>query len=311
MGTRPLSVLRLGLAWVALSVLRLTARRRGIVLVYHELAETAGDPRRDISAAHATAEVERQLRHLRRWYRIVGADEIVHAVRARRRGQRFPAAVTFDDDLRSHVDVALPLLERLGVRATFYLCGAALDRPFTFWWERLQRAVDVADPRLPEVLPAAVEKPLPAVAETVKRLSPDERDAVAAALAPPPDWESERRLAPADVTRLAAAMSVGFHTLRHDPLDRLADADLERALHDGRAALAAAGADLRQLAYPHGAADDRIAAAARRAGFTIGLAVGGAAVTGDTDDLLVPRVVPRHRPLPDFAVQLVRRLRAA
>jgi len=282
-------------------LLRLTDRRAGVVLLYHELADRGGDPTREIAAAHASTSVERQLRHLRRWYRVVDAREIVDAVRSRRRGSRFPAAVTFDDDLRTHVRVALPLLRRLGLRATFFLSGASLVRPFAFWWERLQHAVDVEDERLATVLPAALTTPLPAVAEQVKRLPAAERDALADALAPPAEWEAERGLPAADADTLAAAMPIGFHTLRHDPLDQLDDALLAEALVSSN--------DL--VAYPHGAVDERVADAARSAGFALGFTVGGGPVRADVDELLVPRFVPTYGDLADFALQLVRRLWAA
>ena len=51
-------------------------------------------------------------------------------------------AITFDDDLRSHVDFAAPLLARVGATATFFLSGSSLDDPNRFWWERLQEAFD-------------------------------------------------------------------------------------------------------------------------------------------------------------------------
>jgi peptidoglycan/xylan/chitin deacetylase (PgdA/CDA1 family) len=33
----------------------------------------------------------------------------------------------------------MPVLERHVAPATFFLNGASLERPFAFWWERLQR----------------------------------------------------------------------------------------------------------------------------------------------------------------------------
>ena len=64
-----------------------------------------------------------------------------------------------------------------------------------------------------------------------------------------------------------AGFEIGFHTRDHRPLPELTDDELARALVDGRAALEeAAGRRLRVLAYPHGSADERVAAAARSAG---------------------------------------------
>ena len=72
----------------------------------------------------------------------MAAADILGAIRSRRRGERFPVAITFDDDLPEHVHEALPALRAAGVKATFFLNGASLDAPHAFWWEDLQRAVD-------------------------------------------------------------------------------------------------------------------------------------------------------------------------
>src|SRR5262245_17390140 len=121
--------MKMTLAVVLALLLRLSARRAGVVLVYHALAERTGDPERDLVPAHSVAQVEAQLRHLLRRYELVRLEELPAAVAARRRGRRFPISVSFDDDLESHAHLAAPLLRRLGVPATFFLTGATLEGP--------------------------------------------------------------------------------------------------------------------------------------------------------------------------------------
>jgi peptidoglycan/xylan/chitin deacetylase (PgdA/CDA1 family) len=76
-------------------------------------------------------------------------------------------------------------------------------------------------------------------------------------------------------------------------LPLLPDEALGRALREGRDALAeAAGREIDLIAYPHGRADERVACAAREAGFRLGFVTGRAGVTADTDSHLVPRLVP-------------------
>ena len=66
----------------------------------------------------------------------------------------------------------------------------------------------------------------------------------------------------------AAGMTVGFHTLEHPLLPDLDNDRLAAALTTGREELAAAtGRPLTLLAYPHGKADQRVAGAARAAGY--------------------------------------------
>jgi peptidoglycan/xylan/chitin deacetylase (PgdA/CDA1 family) len=63
-------------------------------------------------------------------------------------------------------------------------------------------------------------------------------------------------------------MTVGFHTLDHEILPTLDDVRLREAVSRGRNDLErAAGCSVRHFAYPHGKADERVAAAVKAAGF--------------------------------------------
>ena len=53
--------------------------------------------------------VTAHLSHVLARYRLVLASELLQATVSRRRGDRFPVAITFDDDDRAHVSTVLPL----------------------------------------------------------------------------------------------------------------------------------------------------------------------------------------------------------
>ena len=285
--------------------LRLTARRRGLVLVYHAVGAANGNPARELVPPHGAASFEAHLRHLVWRYRVVAADDLLAAAAARRRGARFPVAVTFDDDLASHRRVALPILERVGVPATFFVCGASLDGPFAFWWERLQQAVDAG------IAPGVGGESIHEVARRVEEMPSEERDSFAAELErrlPPPAADAGLR---ADDVRalVSGGHAIGFHTRRHERLPALDDDALAAALTDGREALeGAAGERIDTVAYPHGRADARVAAAARAAGFRFGFTGRPDAVDAQSDPLLLGRLQPTYRSSGAFALQLVRAL---
>lgn len=248
------------------------------------------------------------------------ASELQEATRDRRRGERFPVAVTLDDDDAAHVRTALPALREEGVRATFFLTGASLEGPSGFWFDHLQTAMDTRREGVRAILPPELkarvgDKLAPAaiheISETVQRLPPSERDDFARRLADlvgadPPD----AGLRVADVRALAAeGCEIGFHTLRHYALTTLDDDQLELALREGRDSLAeVAGRDAGVIAYPHGHADARVAAAARTAGFTAGFTTTREGVRPDSDPLLLGRLVPSSSSLGHLALQLARRL---
>jgi peptidoglycan/xylan/chitin deacetylase (PgdA/CDA1 family) len=295
----------------AVLLLRLTARKAGVALMYHSVAEQAGDPTRELVPPHHVQLFERQVRLVRRLYEVVPAERLLDAAAARRRWQRFPAAITFDDDLACHATVALPVLRELGVTATFFLSGASLERPFAFHYERLQRAFDTGVPDVPSLVfgdtARSGARGIHELSLALERMPPDERDAAAARLgqALGPDPEDAGIRAEQVRTLADAGMTIGFHTRRHDSLAWLDDERLERALVDGRSELEAiVGRALTTIGYPHGRADVRVADAARTAGYKAGFTTQHVPVTPESDRLLQGRVGPSLRSVGALAIEL-------
>lgn len=310
--TRPLARLAgtpLALAFMLL--LRLSGRKAGVALMYHSVDQRSGDPQCELVPPHESELFARQLRHVVKHYDVVPADRLLDAVRARRRGQRFPVAITFDDDLACHATIAAPTLRKLGAAATFFLSGASLDRPFSFHFERLQRAYDAGVPDLPAVVLGTADETTPSslhgLGVAMVEMSPEERDRATERLlahaGPDPAHAGIRR---AQVRALAdAGMTVGFHTYRHDPLTGLTDGQLAEALEVGRNELTdAAGAPVDVIGYPHGRADERVAAAARAAGFRIGYSTRRVPVTPSSNPLLLGRFGPSLRSVGAMALEL-------
>jgi peptidoglycan/xylan/chitin deacetylase (PgdA/CDA1 family) len=297
-------------------VLRFSGRRVGLAVVYHKVGDPPGDPRRELVPAVGTRLFAAQLRHLNDRYRLVPASELFEATTRRRRGQRFPVAVTFDDDLRSHSEVALPILRRLALPAAFFVSGTSLDGPFRFWWERLQVGIDRGI-ELPEAIGGDAagsglgRQNIHELGRRIEALTPAERDVVASQLAAavgpdPPD----AGLREADLRALAAGgCEIGFHTLRHDPLPTLDDESLAQAMRRGRSRLEEVlGQEITTIAYPHGRADLRVATAARAAGYAFGFTGSIEAVRPTSDPLLLGRVDASYRSVGHLALQLVRAL---
>jgi peptidoglycan/xylan/chitin deacetylase (PgdA/CDA1 family) len=90
--------------------------RPPVVLVYHGVGSEEGD------SARLVVEPGRLESHVRflQWlgYRFLTAEELLDEGRPRAR----TAVLSFDDGFRNWLTQAAPLLRRLGVRATFYVC---------------------------------------------------------------------------------------------------------------------------------------------------------------------------------------------
>lgn len=206
------------------------------------------------------------------WARLAGGE----------RPARPLLAVTFDDgQLDNHLH-ARPVLERAGLRATFFVPVEAAERGAPLWHDRLAFAAlrllreGRADPALPGG--GAGGEPAAAAAAVVaraKRLPAAEREALververaAGGPARPAwdgamGWDQLRALA-------AAGHEIGSHTLTHPLLPGLDDARLEAEVAGSRARLEAAlGVPCRSFCYPNGDCDDRVVAAVRRAGYEV------------------------------------------
>ena len=284
---------------------RLSSRSAGCALVYHRVGDPAGDPRRELVPALGSSLFAAQVRHLLSCYDVVAASDLLARARRRNRGARLPVAITFDDDLATHLDVAAPILAAASVTATFFVSGASLRRPFRFWWERLQAAFD-SDRDLSGVDAEIAQRKdgIHVMGRRIQTLPPRERDRVAAKLSEllGPDPE-DSGLRAETLERLARLdMEIGFHTRRHDLLPLLDEAQLAEAMGDGRSEIEdLIGRPLRTISYPHGAADGRVAAAARAAGFEFGFTGAPQAVTADTEPLLLGRISPSYYSVGELA----------
>jgi peptidoglycan/xylan/chitin deacetylase (PgdA/CDA1 family) len=294
--------------------------RAGIVLLYHDVAEVTGDPRRSPVPALGIDMLRKQLRLVADHYEVVSVHELRECIGRRRAGDRFPVALTFDDDVASHVTLVAPLLSELGLPATFFLTGSTLDGPSAFWWQDLQELYSRGGAAWDKVR-GEVERRWPGqgrdldvhtLARTIENLRPEQRDSMAAALrtivASPP---TDSGLSAADVRALVAGnFEIGFHTRRHYVMQALDDDTLHRELHEGVDRLAAiAGQPIRTIAFPHSRPGDlRMAAAAVRAGFELGFLSNQLAVSGASHPLLLERISGWQTSLGRFQWRLAREI---
>lgn len=236
------------------------ARGNGLALLYHRVTADDAPPIGDLVPSIPQQLLRRQLEVLGEVGDLVPLERL-HAPAVDRRRPRF--GLSFDDDYRSHGEQVLPILRALGVTGTFFLSGRSLHRLGPYWFESLERLVaeqGLHDTRRLLGMDATAAADLAALCERNPRL---QRLVTAAVdLAP-------CHLQPAQIAGLAeAGMAVGFHTLHHRRLVDLDGEGLRLALVDGREALEASiGRRVDLLAYPHGKADARVAAAARTAGY--------------------------------------------
>lgn len=217
-----------------------------------------------------------QLAWLARRFCVVPLPALVRGLEEGRPGAG-EVALTFDDGLKNHVEAALPVLRRLGLPATFFVCPGLIESRRWLWNHearaRLSALPDAERVTLLRRLGAPGGDVEDAVA-WMKSLGLAARTGVEDAIrsATPaftPSAAQRERFDPLTWDDLAsldpALVTVGSHTLTHPILPTLDDATLAHELQASRALLErqlGRAADL--FCYPNGSADARVRAAAAR-----------------------------------------------
>lgn len=234
-------------------------RGRRLVFVFHRVT---GDGERSSGIVPAVPQeiFRRQLEEITGFGDIVPLTSMLEETPMRAR-PRF--ALTFDDDLISHFDVVLPILQEREVTATFFVGGRSLHGLGPLWFEMLDAmALSRGAAELGRWLGIETND-LQHLAQTCER---DRRlqqriEAEDAPAAKP--LEAHHIAAMAD-----AGMTIGFHTLRHRSLIDLTEHEVDAALAEGRSELEeVVGGRLQLFAYPHGKADGEVADRIRHAGY--------------------------------------------
>jgi peptidoglycan/xylan/chitin deacetylase (PgdA/CDA1 family) len=303
------------------------AARRLLILTYHRVlpardAQLRGDP--------TAGEFDTQVETLKSRFRVVRLDEGVARLRD---GTLEPASValTFDDGYADNHDVALPILRKHGVPATFFIANGYLDGR-RMWNDTViesVRRMSQASLRLSELDAGLAEASLPlgtadekyattqAIIDAIKHLAPPRREAITRRLGelaatPLPD---DLMMTSAKVRALhSAGMLIGAHTVHHPVLTAVDPNSAEREIADGREALAnIIGEPIRFFAYPNGRPgrdyDRRHVDIVRRLGFEAAVSTAHGYAGADSDFSQLPRIAAWSTRPWHLTAQLLKALR--
>lgn len=282
---------------ISKGLLALRARRgtAGLpVLTYHRVGEIPPGYLFDPDVIDVTpSEFDAHLKIIGRYFSVIGIDELV----AHFAGVPLPPnplMITFDDGYADNYHAALPILQRHGLKATFFITTDFIEDRRIFWWDRIsylfnKTKVQTLKLSFPTALEFDLEQEKDQAVKTLVTLIKEqyaldtERLLVELAQALDVAWDTEIETALADELLMTwsqvkalqdGGMDVESHTRSHRVLYNLSAAELEEELVGAKTKLEAVlSKEIRAITYPVGrsmAALPAIYDAVRNAGYALG-----------------------------------------
>lgn len=301
------------------------SRARLSILIYHRVCAVP-DP---IFPHQVTRETfDRQMRLLSRTFNVIPLPEAILRLQSGTLPAR-AACITFDDGYADNVDIALPILRRHGLHATFFIATRYLDGGWMFndiVTESIRHfrgaSLDLDTLGLGRHETATLAQKRKAILDIIagiKYRPSDDRDATAARIREMTGVSLGESLmmSSAQLSKLAeAGMEIGGHTHSHPILARLTPVQAEREIQQGKQTLEGTlGQPIRLFAYPNGKPNvDYLPAhveQVRKAGFIGAVSTSWGGANSPQDVYQLPRFTPwvmgTHRFIPMMLMNLLRR----
>lgn len=304
--------------WVASALGVPGSGRRLCILTYHRVL-AAEDPLRPYEPC--AKRFDEQLAALCSCFNVLRMDDAAERLNAGTLPAR-ALAITFDDGYRDNHDVALPVLERHKLPATFYIATGYLAGGTMFndvIIEAVRRASGVIDASIiGEPLPVgdvpAKRHAISRILTSIKTLEPAERTNRAVEIAKRLGAEEIDRqmMTPAEVQSLSAhGMEIGAHTVRHPILRSLEATAARSEITDSRRELAAlTGRAVSGFAYPNGRPGidygTEHVSMVREAGYSYAVSTRWSSVGPRSSPFELPRIAPWDADSKRFAFRVAR-----
>jgi peptidoglycan/xylan/chitin deacetylase (PgdA/CDA1 family) len=271
------------------------------------------------------ADFERRMRWVRSWFNVLPLAEAARRLAEGSIPSR-ALSITFDDGYADNHDIAAPILQRLGLSATFFIATGFLGGG-CMWNDRVIEAIRACAPGELDLSaiglgrhtlgePSSRRRAAVAVLQAIKHLGAQARDeamqrVVRAAGAPP---------APAlmmSVDQLRAlrpmGMEIGAHTVTHPILSRSSESEAFTEISEGKRQLEEMlGHGVSTFAYPNGVprADylPEHVRMVRQIGFSAAVSTAWGAASRSSDRFQLPRFTPWDRSRWRFGARLLANL---
>ncbi len=294
------------------------AGKRLCILTYHRVLANE-DPLRP--SEPDAKRFDAQLSALGATFNVIRMDEAAERLANGKLPER-AVAITFDDGYRDNHDVALPILERHRLPATFYIATGYLAGG-TMFNDVIIEAVRKASGEIDQSI-VGERLPLGNVSERrhavsriltkIKTLEPAERASTASEIAARLGVDAAERqmMTPDEVRQIASSgMEIGAHTVRHPILCSLTPEAARAEIADSRGQLEGMiGRQVSGFAYPNGRPGIDYGAEhvsmVREAGYSYAVSTRWSSVWPGSSTFELPRIAPWDPDAGRFALRVAR-----
>ena len=299
------------------------AKGRLSILIYHRVLAQPDPLFADVPDA---VEFETKMRWVRDWFNVVPLARAADMLEAGTLPAR-ALAITFDDGYADNEEVAAPILQRLGLTATFFVSTGFLDGG-CMWNDRVIEAIRTCRAGEIDLGPLGLGRhalgtlqarrgAIDALLTAIKHMEPARRQDRCAAITEAAGARDRPRLMmrPEQVLSLRAfGMDIGAHTITHPILSRLAaDAARDEIGRSKDELERMTGERVELFAYPNGVPVQDYAtehvAMVRQCGFTAAVSTAWGAASAHSDRFQLPRFTPWNRGKLRYGAYLLSNLR--
>lgn len=293
---------------VATASIRNRPSTTGIVLMYHEVLpdEVTMPAWTIVRESH----FRWQMSYLQKHFDIVTMDQALERVAGNVAGKKPFAVVTFDDGYRGNLDIALPIMESMGLPFIVYVATQAIMDNSLYWYDQvigLLNTMGKIDLRLE--LDSKVEhfkldnrandnrrwEETQRLLTRLKQLEPEVRETCVRHIVDEhiPVGTTLKMLSSADLRRLADSdcVAIGSHTHRHELLDQLVPQDVHETLQTSNEIITRlTGTPPRHFSYPNGNFTPHLVKQIHEAGYDTAVTTRSGFWTPEEYRLTIPRL---------------------
>lgn len=289
------------------------------ILIFHRVMRKRDAMR---PSEPTVVEFDRLMQFLSESFVMCPLNEVQDGHRQDARGHRI--AVTFDDGYADNFELALPVLRKYDVPATFFVTSGTLDDGI-MWNDVIIETIRIMDVPVLDARDlgfgllnvdgnAAKRSAIDHILRRIKYLQQDKRGDVVERirqLAGWPDLKSEM-MTTSQLTRLAddSLCEIGGHTVSHPILSSLDHDDARSEIEEGKKRLEQIiGRQITSFAYPNGIpGKDYVGEHVQiveNAGFTLAVSTSAGGATQHSDPLQLPRFTPWDQQHLKFGLRLL------